>query len=127
MLLKAISFALIPILAFSNLVTICPEGKGQPAEVHLIFDSCDAHECHRNEASSSCNNEICNHRFCNDQPVFEAFRVPQHNKTFFVSSVLPASASNPFCIVWYPSPVLMQQRSFCPPFSTPCPTAVLRI
>jgi hypothetical protein len=127
MFLKAVNLFLILFLSLSNLVTICPEKKGATGEIHLAFDSCDFHECHRNEASSTCNKEICDHQFCNDRPVFDEFHIPQQNRFTSIFSVFQPITHTHFALI---QPVAVKTvHTSTPPHSLSIPdlTTVLRI
>jgi hypothetical protein len=98
MVLKTVNLILISMIASSNLITLCPENNGRSAEIHLVLDSCDAHECHWNQNTHRCDSEVCEHNFCNDKPLLDAFQIPQPDKSFstvfkaqvaFLSTFLP--------------------------------------
>jgi len=90
---KTISLFLILLVSIANLSAMCTDDHGRVAEIHLIYDSCNAHACNGDQ-THECDTRQCNHNLCDDQIITSSNRVSRYNDSIKLhSSVIINSAS----------------------------------
>ena len=89
---KATSILTIFLIFVANYLTFCPACESRISEVHFMTETCDSHDCHRNEesCSGSDNKKSCQHEICLDRPLTSEFlRKTPITIDFFISPSSP--------------------------------------